>query len=144
MSSIMRKMNVISRCEAIYRTQKFCEDLPGIFHSYILVICREPGMTQDWLARYLCVNKSNVTRHLARLEKDGYIERKVSLEDKREMLVYPTQKMLDVHPEVVRITREWNALVSEDITPEEMEVFHDILQRLLERSQEIVYGGEKL
>lgn len=99
-------------------------------------------MTQDWLARYLCVNKSSVTRHLAHLEKNGYIERQVCRADKRELLVYPTRKMLDIHPEVVRITKQWNALVSAGITEEEMELFHDILQRLLDKSQEIVYGGE--
>lgn len=142
MSSFMRKMNVISRCEAIYRTQQLPGELSGIYHSYILVICKKPGMTQDWLARYLCVNKSSVTRHLSNLEKNGYIERKVCREDKRELLVYPTQKMLEIHPEVVRITKEWNALVSEGITEEEMELFHDILQKLLEKSQKIVYGGE--
>ena len=75
MSTIMRKMNVISRCEAIYRGQQLPGELPGIYHSYILTISRSPGMTQDWLARYLCVNKSSVTRHLSHLEKEGYIER---------------------------------------------------------------------
>ena len=50
--------------------------------------------------------------------------------------------MIDIRPEVVRITKEWNALVAEDITVEEMELFHDILERLLDKSQKIVYGGE--
>ena len=142
MGTIMRKMNVISRCEAIYRTQQLGEELPGIYHSYILVICKKPGMTQDWLARYLCVNKSSVTRHLAHLAKNGDIERQVCRADRRELLGYPTRRMLDIHPEVVRITKQWNALVSAGITEEEMELFHDILQRLLDKSQEIVYGGE--
>ena len=140
MSTIMRKMNVISRCEAIYRTRHFEEDFAGIYHSYILVICREPGMTQDWLARYLCVNKSSVTRHLTNLEKKGYIERRVCEEDKRELRVYPTQKMLDIRPEVVRITREWNALLQEDLTEEEIRFFNDIMERLTDKSREIIYG----
>ena len=141
MSTIMRKMNMISRCEALYRAQQLEEDLAGIYHSYILVICRKPGMSQDWLAKYLCVNKSSVTRHLANLEKRGYIERKVCAEDKRELLVYPTQKMLDIREEVVRITREWNALVSEGLTEEELMLFHSILQKMADKSQEIIYGG---
>ena len=140
MSTIMRKMNVISRCEAIYRMRHFEEDFAGIYHSYILVICREPGMTQDWLARYLCVNKSSVTRHLTNLEKKGYIERRVCEEDKRELLVYPTQKMLDIRPEVVRITREWNALLQEGLTEEEIKFFNDIMERLTDKSREIIYG----
>ena len=143
MAAIMRKMNIISRCESIYRTQQLEEELPGIFHSYVLAICRKPGMSQDKLARHLCINKSNVTRHLAKLEQKGYIQRRVSEEDKRELLVYPTQRMLDLHPDVVRITKEWNALVSEDVTEEELEVFHRVLDKVLEKSKSIAYGEEK-
>lgn len=142
MASIMRRMNVISRCESIYRTEQFGEELPGIFHSYILAICAKPGMSQDKLAKYLCLNKSNVARHLAKLEKNGYIERKVCAEDKRELLVYPTEKMHEIYPEVVRITREWNVLVAEDVSEEELNVFHKVLDKMLVKSREIVYGEE--
>lgn len=142
MASIMRRMNIISRCESIYRTQQLEEEMPGIFHSYILAICSKPGMSQDKLAKYLCLNKSNVTRHLTKLEQKGYIERKVSTEDKRELLVYPTQKMLDLRPEVIRITKEWNALVAEGVSDEELEVFHRVLDKMVDKSRVIVYGEE--
>ena len=142
MASIMRRMNIISRCESIYRTQQLEEDLPGIFHSYILTICSKPGMSQDKLAKHLCLNKSNVTRHLTKLEQKGYIERRVSMEDKRELLVYPTQKMLDLRPEVTRITKEWNALVAEGVSEEELEVFHRVLDKMVDKSRVIVYGEE--
>lgn len=138
MATIMRKMNVISRCEAIYRSQKSSHGLPGIYHSYVFAICREPGQSQDALAKYLCINKSSVTRHLSGLEKEGYIERKVSKEDKRETLVYPTQKMLDILPEVTAVTKQWNTLVADGISDDELEIFHKIMDRMLERSLEII------
>lgn len=140
MATIMRKMNVISRCEAIYRSQESSLGLPGIYHSYIFAICRNPGQSQDALAKYLCINKSSVTRHLSCLEKEGYIERRISQEDKRETLVYPGKKMLDILPEVTEITRRWNTLVAEGISEEELEIFHKIMDRMLERSLEIVYS----
>ncbi len=138
MATIMRKMNVISRCEAIYRSQKSSLGLPGIYHSYVFAICREPGQSQDALAKHLCVNKSSVTRHLSCLEKEGYIERVVSKEDKRETLVYPTQKMLDILPEVTAITKQWNTLVADGISDDELEIFNKIMDRMLERSIEII------
>lgn len=144
MASIMRRMNVISRCESIYRTQNLEEELPGIFHSYILAICAKPGMSQDKLAKHLCLNKSNVTRHLAKLEQKEYIERRVSTADKRELLVYPTEKMLEIYPEVVRITREWNVLVAEGVSEEELEVFHRVLDKMVDKSRRIVYGEESV
>lgn len=142
MATIMRKMNVISRCESIYRTQESSDQLAGIYHSYVFAICNNPGLSQDKLAKHLCINKSSVTRHLSCLERDGYVERVSSKEDKRETLVYPTQKMLDILPEVTSITKEWNSLVAEGISDEELELFHKILDRMLEKSIEIVYTGD--
>lgn len=142
MATIMRKMNVISRCEAIYRTQQSSEQMPGIYHSYVFAICASPGLSQDKLAKHLCINKSSVTRHLSCLEKDGYVERRVSETDKRETLVYPTQKMLDILPEVMKITSEWNALMAEGISEEELEVFHSIMDKMLEKSMKIIYSGD--
>ncbi len=142
MSTIMRKMTIISRCERMYRSQQMSEEIPGFYHSYVLAICRNPGMRQETLARHLCFNKSSVTRHLVKLEKDGLVERIVSKKDKRELLVYPTDKMLKMRDEVVKITGEWNNLISEAVSEEEKNVFYEILEKISARSQEIVYPEE--
>ncbi|MBQ4055128.1 MAG: MarR family transcriptional regulator [Clostridia bacterium] len=139
MPAIMRSMNVIARCAAIYRTQQIeLDGLLGVHHSYILVIVNHPGMSQDWLAKHLCLSKSNVTRHLACLEKQGYVERRASEADKREMLVYPTQKMIDIYPEVLRVTHEWNALISEGFSEEELEGFGRLIEKMLDRSLDLI------
>ncbi len=143
MATIMRKMNIISRCEADYRTKRSREKLPGIFHSYTLAICKNPGLTQEKLARHLCINKSSVTRHLSWLEQNGYVTRQTSDRDKRELLVYPTEKMHNLLPEVVSITKEWNAALAADFSEEELSLFHRILDCMLDRSVKIVYGEEK-
>ncbi len=137
MATIMRKMNIISRCEANYRTEKSSVGLPGIYHSYVLAICKNPGLPQEKLAQHLCINKSNVTRHLAHLELEGYVERRASDSDKRETLVFPTQKMFDILSEVVAITKEWNALLAEGIDEAELKRFHEILDKMLDKAIEI-------
>lgn len=142
MASIMRRMNTISRCELLYRSQKLGDKLPGIYHVYVLVVCRNPGMSQEAIAKRLCINKSTVARHLAFLEQNGYITRTAGKEDKREMLVFPTKKMLDIHPDVVEITKEWNKLLAEGITEEELEIFHSVLDKMFEKSTQIIYQGE--
>ncbi len=137
MAMFMRKLNSIARCAGMYRTQKSSTQLPGIYHSYVHAICRNPGMSQDKLAKHLFMNKSSVTRHLAYLEQNGYVERKASAEDKREMLVYPSQRMLDIHPEVVQISKQWNALLSENLTEAEMTAFLEVLDKIYERAKQI-------
>ncbi|MBQ3101080.1 MAG: MarR family transcriptional regulator [Clostridia bacterium] len=142
MPAIMRSLNVIARCAAIYRTRQVDLDgLLGVHHSYILAITNNPGMSQDGLAKHLCLNKSNVTRHLACLEKEGYVERRTSENDKRETLVYPTQKMQEIYPEVLRVTREWNSLVSEGFSEEELECFGRLIEKILDRSLALIGRG---
>lgn len=144
MPAIMRSMNIIARCAAIYRTQQMDLDgLLGVHHSYILVITNNPGMSQDRLAKHLCLNKSNVTRHLACLEKQGYVERRVSETDKRETLVYPTQKMKDIYPRVLAITKEWNAQISRDFSEAELASFEMLIEKMCARSLELIEGEEQ-
>ena len=139
MSTIMRKMITVNRCERIYRAQEMNDEIPGFYHSYILFICKNPGMSQEVIAKELCFNKSSVTRHLSKLEKDGYVTRQVSEKDKRELLVLPTQKMLDTLPEVKKITNRWDNLIAESVSDEEMVIFREILDKITSRSLEIVY-----
>ena len=141
MAMFMRKLNSVARCAGLYRTQQSSAQLPGIYHSYVHAICRNPGMSQDKLSKHLCMNKSSVTRHLGYLEQNGYVERKPSAEDKREMLVYPSQKMLDIHPEVLQISKQWTALLSADITKEEMDAFLEVLDKIHIKATEIIETG---
>lgn len=138
----MRKTNIISRCESIYRQDKLKESgLSACHHSYILAICYHPGMTQDRLAKHICINKSGVTRHLAFLEENGYVERRPDLADKRAICVYPTQKMLDILPEIRRIADEWNTYLTEGIDESDLDCFYSVLDKIAERAQ--TYLAEK-
>ena len=62
------------------------------------------GLSQEELARYICTNKSTVTRHVTQLEENGYVERRPSESDRRVMRVYPTERMQALLPAVRRIT----------------------------------------
>jgi DNA-binding MarR family transcriptional regulator len=139
----MRNTNVISRCESIYRQDKLKKDgITSCHQSYILAICHHPGMTQEQLAKHICINKSGVTRHLAFLEEKGYVERRTDANDKRAICVYPTQKMLDIYPKVKEIASEWNAYLTADIDPSELECFFSVLDKIAERAQNYLYEKE--
>lgn len=139
MPSFMRQINVIGRCSAMVRNQKLADTgLTGWHYSYILTLCRNPGQSQEHLARHIYINKSNVTRHLTQLEKNGYVERRQSEEDKRVMLVYPTDKAYEVLPRVREVVRSWNLFLTEDFTPEEMEQFNSMLERITRKATEAV------
>ena len=78
-----------------------------------------------------------MARTLAHLEKHGYITRILNEKDKRQYLVHPTEKMLDIYPKVRLSNREWNARLTENVSPDEMEVFHKVLSLMEQNAKRI-------
>ncbi len=137
-------LNNISRSQAIYRHSRIsAADLQSGHYAYALAICREPGRSQEELARELCVNKSTVARNLNYLEEKGYLLRKPLPNDKRQFSVFPTEKLLSVLPEIKKASAEWMTLLSQDIPEEELAVFDAVLHRMQEKAREIIEQQEE-
>lgn len=148
MGALMKYINLISRCSILFKSGKLeHEGLNAYQHVYIRNICREPGISQDSLAKSIYVNKSSVTRQLALLEQNGFITRIPSERDKRVMQVFPTQKALDILPEVKRLAAEWEEHITAGLTDEERSFLLSILERMMEKAaekvNEEVYRAEK-
>lgn len=143
MPRFMKMLNNISRSQALFRHSRVpdCDLHPG-HYAFALAICREPGRSQEELARELCINKSTVARNLNCLEERGYITREALPNDKRQFSVHPTEKMLAVLPEIRRASDEWMELLSEGIPDDELEVFNSVLECMQKRAREIVERQE--
>ena len=144
MAKFMKMLNNISRSQAIYRHSRISAgDLQASHYAFVLAICREPGRSQEELARELCINKSTVTRNLNCLEEKGYISRNPLPNDKRQFAVHPTEKMLSVLPEIKNASNEWITLLSEGIPEEELQIFNSVLERMQNRAREIIEKQEE-
>lgn len=125
----------ISRCGVHYRNQH----LEPIGLTYrqadmMLKICNTPGITQDELSRRMVLNKSNITRQLAGLEEDGFVERRTDEKDKRAFRLYPTQKTLSVEPEIRQVFRDWNEYLMGVLSEEEQVQLRALLSRVRDRA----------
>ena len=143
MPSIMRRINVISRCQALFKSERLSGEVSSCHQLFFPCISRNPGMSQDDIAKYLCLNKSTVARSLASLEENGFVMREADAEDKRVMRVYPSEKMLSLTPHIKEALKEWNAYISEGISEEEMAVFSSVLEKMEARARERVFPGDK-
>ena len=139
----MKMLNNISRSQSVYRHSRIsASDLNSGHYSFVLAICREPGRSQEELARELCLNESTVARALTSLETNGYILRTPLPNDKRQFSVHPTEKMLGVLPEVRKASAEWRDLLSEEISESDMQIFYSVLERMEERARTIIENQE--
>ena len=147
MKSLMRHINIIARCAGMYRADRLGDSELGAVHqSYVLAICKNPGISQDELARHICINKSNVTRKITYLEEHGSVTRVQSESDTRITLVYPTQKMQNVLPQVRAVTDECNEYMTRGFTEEELKQFKKLLERVSARAKSYMEtrGNDKL
>ena len=140
----MKMLNNISRSQAVYRHASIsAEDLQSGHYAFALAICRQPGRSQEELARELCLNKSTVARNLNYLEEKGYISRNPLPNDKRQFSVYPTEKMLSVLPEIKAASIEWMTLLSEGIPKDKLDAFNSVLEHMESRAREIIQNQEE-
>ena len=143
MPTLMRQINTISRCASTYRGDKLTSsEITPCHHSFILAISHHPGITQEALSKHIYVNKSNVTRTLSYLEDHGFVTRTPNPEDKREILVFPTDKMAQILPEVKAIAKSWNEYLTEDFTPEELSLFNSMLEKITLKAKKYVNSKE--
>ncbi len=129
----------ISRCFDSYRRQQLKDaDIYPALHPFVSNICRFPGSSQDALAERLCVDKTTVAHHLARLEEKGYIERRVSPEDARFRLVYPTRKALDLYPRLIEAYAAFYDGLLADLSPEDRETIERLSEVLYENAKKMI------
>ena len=135
MSQIIKDMTEITRCGVQYRLDQLSPmGLKACHASYLTEICAQPGISQDKLARLIYINKSNVARQAAVLEEEGFITRTPSPADKRVMELYPTQKALDLLPQIQSILTRWEDCITGDLTEEEKDQISTLLAKMKVRA----------
>ncbi|MBE5816589.1 MAG: MarR family transcriptional regulator [Clostridiales bacterium] len=144
MPTLMRQINTISRCAGAYRADKLSDsEITPCHHSFILAISHHPGITQEMLSKHIYINKSNVTRTLSYLEEHGYVTRTPNPEDKRQLFVYPTEKMEAILPKIKAIAKSWNEYLTEELSPEELSLFSDVLEKITLKAKSYVNSKEE-
>ena len=141
MSQMIRDMTEIARCGAQYKADRLAPmGLKGCHASYLTEICAHPGISQDQLAKRICINKSNVARQAASLEEEGFLTRIPSPTDKRIMELHPTQKTLDLLPQISSVLKGWEACITGDLTAEELDQLAALVAKMKIRAGEYMDG----
>ena len=143
MHPFMRQISITYRCAMRYRERELADTgLAGCQTPYLTALYRKPGLTQEELAKDLNVNKSSVTRQLAVLEEQGYVRRESDPADKRSLLVFPTDKALDLRDRLFQCYREWNEYLTQDLSEEEKATLSGLMVRIAAKAEAYVKGGD--
>ena len=139
MPKFMKHLGEVWRCANLYRAEQFeALEIGSYQDSYIIEICRQPGIPQEKLAGLIYVHKSNVARQLNLLEEKGFVTRQPDPSDKRSLLVYPTEKALPALPMIRKVHRRWNELVLDGLTEDEQEAVARYMALLSENAKRVI------
>ena len=142
MHPFMRQISITYRCAMQFREHELTDTgLAGCQTPYLTTLYRHPGISQEEIARSLNVNKSSVTRQLASLEEKGYVYRQPSATDKRIILVYPTEKALELKDRLFHCYHDWNTYLTQGFTEEEKEQLSQLMIRIAAKAESYVKGG---
>jgi len=131
MNRLYKWISIADRFSKIYLDKRFKPlGLNSSQHMFIFHICQEEGISQDMLAKTVHINKSNVTRALSSLEKNGFIIKKQNQDDKRTSRLYPTPKAKRLYGKIREIENSWALSLTEDFSEEDKARINRLLQQV--------------
>ena len=143
MHPFMRQISITYRCAMRFRERELADTgLAGCQTPYLTALYRQPGISQEELARSLNVNKSSVARQLATLEEKGYVRREPSATDKRILLVYPTEQALALKSRLFACYGDWNSYLTQDFSEDEKAQLSQLMARIAARAEDYVKGAD--
>ena len=95
-----------------------------------LAHAQQPPCPRDLEAEFHLTHPT-VSGLLSRLEQKGFLQLRTDPEDRRCKRIYVLEKGMQCHEVMHRTIQENERLMTEGFTPEEKEVFSDLLQRAI-------------
>ena len=93
------------------------------------------------IAQHTTLDKMQVSRAIARLEKKGFLSRTADTDDKRQQILAVTPAGQAAYREVSPLMMARNDYLLQDLTPTEREVLQRYLDQVLNRAQQLVARG---
>ncbi|MFV0466172.1 MAG: MarR family winged helix-turn-helix transcriptional regulator [Lachnospiraceae bacterium] len=101
-------------------------------YIFLIQLYKNNNVSQEFLSNKLLIDKSATARAIAQLEQAGFVERKVSEDDKRCKIVSLTEKSHEVQKELWRFLKDWNKELIKTFSEDEYQQVHGSLMQMME------------
>ncbi|MFT8349645.1 MarR family winged helix-turn-helix transcriptional regulator [Clostridium saccharoperbutylacetonicum] len=99
------------------------------------VLYAEPGLIQSEIAIRTYKDKTNVTRILDVLSKNGYIVREQHENDRRSLCVYLTDKGIRMFDDLIPCIELLNEQFKKGLSDEELKIFENVLEKIYKNAE---------
>jgi len=103
----------------------------GQFYA-MMPLFQKDGINQDALAKYIRVDKAQVTRAVQKLVDGGYVVRKRDEADRRSCRVFLTAKGRKIEPVLTGIAQQWEDLLLSGFSADKREQVRSAIDTMIE------------
>ncbi|WZL73524.1 MarR family transcriptional regulator [Clostridiaceae bacterium 35-E11] len=107
-------------------------------YIFLLILLRKDGISQEALSNNLNIDKGTTARAIQKLEKEGYVVRRVDTNDRRAYKIYVTDKAQQIKPILYKVLSEWTKILGTDLTEEETTIVLSILKRMAKNAAQFM------
>lgn len=97
----------------------------------LLELWHDDGLTQKVLVERLDVEQATMANTIARMERDGLIERRAHENDRRARVIFLTSKAKELECEAVKCAKAQNEIATKGLSVNERELFLDLVRRVI-------------
>ncbi len=131
MFEIIRIIGAITRTIQIDSNNYFKElGLNNNLYIYIIRTCEEPGMFLGELADNVQIDRTTAFRTIKKLVKLGYFELQNDSNNQKIKRVFPTQKALDVYPQLHEYEQKQSDFLLSNLSTEELAKLKELMAKL--------------
>ena len=112
------------------------EDLAGARGRVIFALWNEDNIPIKKLVEKTSLDKATLTGIIDRLERDGYVKRTPSPDDKRATLISRTGKDEIFKSKIPEVSKQQNKLFYKGFSTSEIKEFEEYLKRILQNCKE--------
>lgn len=149
-SNILREIGTLSRsihsiCDIKFKELKLQK---GQF-IYLTRICENPGINFMDLTILLKIDKTSTTKAIQKLEKEGYVERKKDINDRRVIRLYVTGKGLEFYDNIINEENKNIAICLKGFSKEEKNIVAELILKMSKniesewKSSKMILGGHE-
>lgn len=131
MTDILRDIGVIARALDSIANIEFKEvNLTRGQYLYLVRIKENPGIFPDKLSEMIRVDRTTAARAIQKLEKNGFIEKKIDVENKKIKRLFTTTSGEKLADFIMKENDYSNQVALKNLSTEEIKIFSEILKKI--------------
>ncbi|WP_167629998.1 MarR family winged helix-turn-helix transcriptional regulator [Listeria valentina] len=143
--AIVKSMAMIHRSEHIFKDSRLKETGLCVGQlRYLFTLYKEDGLAQEAFVKRFSVDKANVTRHIKRLLKFGFVRCEQDQKDKRIQRIFLTEKGLAHRSLIEELTEQWNDCLTAGFTEQERADFFRLIVQMAENATHVAKKEEHI